>query len=196
MDERGVLLIPEIISGLIHEKSQIGGKMHVTELKMKMTWVDAENPQETIPCEWYAQGTDQHEKGVGKALTYAEKFFILKFFNIATDQDDPDSFEAKISGEKPPKQADTKPASNKSPDTPDGEMSAAQWKFIEKCGKDEGLSKEETIELVKWVAGTLNVPPRHWKVAKSLLPLEAFQEQIEKYNEHRQIDTSKDDIGY
>jgi hypothetical protein len=65
------------------------------------------------------------------------------------------------------------------------EMSPKQWSFIEKCGKDEGLSKEETVELVKWVAETMNTEPRHWKVAKALLPLEAFQGQIEKYNKHR-----------
>ena len=27
------------------------------------------------------------EKGVGKALTYGKKYFLLKFFNIATDKD-------------------------------------------------------------------------------------------------------------
>ena len=38
---------------------------------------------------------DDGEKGVGKALTYAEKYFMLKFFNIPTDKDDPDSFQKK-----------------------------------------------------------------------------------------------------
>jgi len=85
---------------------------------------------------------------------------------------------------------------NKAPDKPDGEMSKAQWGFIEKCGKDEKLSKDETIELVKWVAKTLNVEPRHWKVAKALLPLEAFQAQVEKYSEFRNESTEDNEIPY
>ena len=40
---------------------------------------------------FYGQGVDiSGEKGVGKALTYAEKYFLLKFFNIPTDEADPD----------------------------------------------------------------------------------------------------------
>jgi hypothetical protein len=60
-----------------------------------MEWVDTESGESyTIP--WYGQGVDlAGEKGVGKALTYAEKYFILKQFNIPTDKDDPDSFQDK-----------------------------------------------------------------------------------------------------
>ena len=69
-----------------------------TELDLEFTWINAENPEETIVCPWYGQGVDSGEKGVGKALTYAEKYFILKQFNIATDKDDPDSFQKKAEG--------------------------------------------------------------------------------------------------
>lgn len=34
-----------------------------------------------------------YAEGIGKALTYAEKYFLLKQFNIPTDNDDPDSFQ-------------------------------------------------------------------------------------------------------
>jgi hypothetical protein len=62
-----------------------------------------------ITCTWYGQGVDiAGEKGVGKAMTYAEKYFMLKFFNIPTDKDDPDSFQDKLDKEdkedKAPKQ--------------------------------------------------------------------------------------------
>jgi hypothetical protein len=64
---------------------------------MVMTWINADDPKEIIECIWYAQGVDiAGEKGVGKALTYAEKTFMLKFFNIPTDKDDPDSFQQKL----------------------------------------------------------------------------------------------------
>lgn len=105
LDELGLLLIPRIISpNVLTETVESTDKFgnpkktttYFTELHMTMTWVNAENPDETVECPWYAQGVDiAGEKGVGKALTYGEKYFMLKFFNIATDKDDPDSFQQK-----------------------------------------------------------------------------------------------------
>lgn len=63
-------------------------------LKMKMTWVDIETG-ETDVNEWYSSGVNGDEKGLGSALTYAERYFMLKYFNIPTDEDDPDSFQTK-----------------------------------------------------------------------------------------------------
>ena len=96
MDRLGVLLKPDIKGHIFHHKAITKASMHHTELEMTFTWVDAENPKDIIVCDWYSQGCDQHEKGVGKALTYAEKFFILKFMNIATDKDDPDAFQKRL----------------------------------------------------------------------------------------------------
>jgi hypothetical protein len=65
-------------------------------LDLEYTWINADNPEETIVIPFYGQGVDiAGEKGVGKALTYAEKYFLLKQFNIATDKDDPDAFQEK-----------------------------------------------------------------------------------------------------
>lgn len=114
MDELGLLLIPRITGKEISE-SQIEFKdasgnvtkrttTYFTELIMTMTWINAEKPDETIECPWYGQGVDiAGEKGVGKALTYAEKYFILKQFNIATDKDDPDAFQEKNQPPEPKK---------------------------------------------------------------------------------------------
>lgn len=95
MDEYNLLLVSKVLSHTLHEKNQNKAKEHLTELEIEFTWVNADNPEEQIVCPWYGQGLDTGEKGVGKALTYAEKYFILKFFNIATDKDDPDAFQKK-----------------------------------------------------------------------------------------------------
>ena len=109
MDELGLLLIPRVVSKEVSEhETAKGGKEYFTELCMEFTWINADQPEETIVCSWYGQGLDNGEKGVGKAMTYAEKYFMLKFFNIATDKDDPDSFQQKH-GEESPKSKD-KPA--------------------------------------------------------------------------------------
>ena len=84
MDKEGILLEPSINSAKVTP-----GKQLLTELTMYMTWKDVETGEKFM-YPWYAQGMDQGEKGVGKALTYAEKYFLLKYFNIPTDQDDPD----------------------------------------------------------------------------------------------------------
>jgi len=104
MDELGLLLVPsvedhkvstETIEYMEKEKPK-KTTTYFTELVMTMTWINAEKPEEKISCNWYGQGVDiAGEKGVGKALTYAEKYFMLKFFNIATDKDDPDTFQEK-----------------------------------------------------------------------------------------------------
>lgn len=106
MDEVGLLLIPEITGhnlreSTVEQKNDKGDVFkktttYFTELDMNFTWVNADEPKETIVTKWYGQGVDiAGEKGVGKALTYAEKYFLLKYFNIATDNDDPDSFQDK-----------------------------------------------------------------------------------------------------
>jgi hypothetical protein len=94
MDAQGLLLIPSVKSERVldHTTSK-GAHWYFTVLTVEFTWVNAELPEERITCQWTGQGLDDGEKGVGKALTYAEKFFMLKFFNIPTDKDDPDSFQ-------------------------------------------------------------------------------------------------------
>lgn len=91
MDKQGLLLIPEVRDAKITEHRTLKGNVEfLTELKVAYTWVNAEEPTQTHTMLWYGQGMDTGEKGVGKALTYAEKYFLLKQFNIATDNADPD----------------------------------------------------------------------------------------------------------
>lgn len=105
MADKKVLLEPRILESNVREYSTKSGTTQLlTELKMTMTWINAEDPDEKIEIPWYAQGMDlAGEKGVGKALTYGEKYFMLKYFNIATDESDPDAFQEKVEATKPPK---------------------------------------------------------------------------------------------
>jgi len=96
MNEQGILLVAAVVNTrLISTPNRNQVLSHFTELDMVMEWVDVETG-DTVAIPWYGQGVDlAGEKGVGKALTYAEKYFILKQFNIPTDKDDPDSFQEK-----------------------------------------------------------------------------------------------------
>lgn len=101
MDELGLLLIPQIDGATVREGvTRSGTARYLTEMTMLMRWIDTESGEQ-LDVPWYAQGVDlAGEKGVGKALTYGEKYFLLKFFHVATKKDDPDSDGRTGSGEK------------------------------------------------------------------------------------------------
>lgn len=104
MDEEKLILIPQITNKNTEtSQNRKGSTVIFTELMMTMTWVNSDNPDEKLECQWYAQGIDTAgEKGVGKALTYGEKYFLLKFFNVATDDLDPDAFQENAKAQKAP----------------------------------------------------------------------------------------------
>lgn len=95
MDEQKLLLVPNVTASRFHLKSG-DQEQHYVELDMTFTWVDTEKPDARIICNWVGHGTDSGEKSIGKAVTYAEKTFLLKFFNIATDRDDPDAHQEEL----------------------------------------------------------------------------------------------------
>lgn len=108
LDDLGLLLITRVVGHQLHSETveymdrdkPKKTTTYFTELELEMEWVNVENPTETIKIPFYAQGVDiAGEKGVGKALTYGEKYFMLKEFNIATDKDDPDSFQRRFEDE-------------------------------------------------------------------------------------------------
>lgn len=100
MDQHKLLLIPLVTAAQLHEgTTKSGTSRYLTELTLTMAWLDTETG-ERMDVPWYSQGVDlAGEKGVGKALTYAEKYFLLKFFHVPTKKDDPDGQDRTRSGE-------------------------------------------------------------------------------------------------
>jgi len=92
MNELKLLLEPSIAGHILHEgTTRSGTTRYMTEIDIIFTWVDVETG-ETRKIPFYAQGVDlAGEKGVGKALTYAEKYFLMKYFHVPTSKDDPDN---------------------------------------------------------------------------------------------------------
>ena len=88
MDELQILLMPSVtahkVNGETVEYTDNNGKpkkttTYFTELDIVYQWINAEKPDEIITCPWYGQGVDiAGEKGVGKALTYAEKILYAE----------------------------------------------------------------------------------------------------------------------
>jgi hypothetical protein len=68
-----------------------GAKTEIlSKVMMRFTWVDCETGEKDENL-FGANGQNDFEKGLGSALTYAERYFLLKFFHINTDEDDIDN---------------------------------------------------------------------------------------------------------
>lgn len=94
MDELGILLVQQI-DGIENERIDYNTKNGVksellSKVDMTFTWIDAESGDK-LSVPFGANGMNNWDKGLGSALTYAERYFLLKFFHIATDEDDVDA---------------------------------------------------------------------------------------------------------
>lgn len=62
----------------------------LSKVMIRFTWIDVETGEKDENL-FGANGQNDWDKGVGSAMTYAERYFLLKFFHIATDEDDIDN---------------------------------------------------------------------------------------------------------
>lgn len=63
---------------------------------MIFTWVNNDNPEERVDVPWILVGHQgDGSQSFGSGLSYSMRYFLLKFFNIATPDDDPDKWRSK-----------------------------------------------------------------------------------------------------
>lgn len=93
MNELKLILKQEVVEVVNHREdydTRNGSKSEMfTSVKQLFTWIDVETGDRE-EVRWHANGQNSWDKGFGSALTYAERYFLLKFFHIPTDEDDPD----------------------------------------------------------------------------------------------------------
>lgn len=112
LDKMGLLLIPEIVPGTFQahveefntEKfdKKLGDVVKerkyeaLTSGQMTFTWVNIDKPEEKLVIPWAFAGQQADaSQAFGSGLTYCTRYFLLKFFNIATTEDDPDNWRSK-----------------------------------------------------------------------------------------------------
>jgi len=111
MDKYSLSLIPGIVQETVAvrpyhtKKTKASGKgtfyeENVNEVlvsaDMTFTWVNNKNPEERIVVPWILVGHQSDgSQSFGSGLSYAMRYFLLKFFNIATPDDDPDKWRSK-----------------------------------------------------------------------------------------------------
>lgn len=104
MNELSVLLTSHVKKADLTKESNptiknADAKVFCVSLEMEMIFHDAET-DETMSIPWFAFGknaTDPSMAG-GSALTYFERYFIMKQFNIPTTKDDPEFLKEQVRG--------------------------------------------------------------------------------------------------
>lgn len=146
MNELGVLLMPEVTTQDFHEhhykdkynKDKIDFIVHGN---LSYTWVNAEKPDDFIKVPFYYTGQQEDiSKAFGSGLTYSERYFIIKFFNLPTDADDPDAKDT--SGRA--KQTQQKPAAQQGPKTVSNSITETQKQSI--LTKTGNIAKAQGID--------------------------------------------------
>lgn len=82
-------------SGELVSKSTYNGQDKETRrlyvrIRTVYRFVNVDNPDESISIDTYGDGVDSQDKAPGKAMTYADKYALLKAYKIMTG-DDPDT---------------------------------------------------------------------------------------------------------
>lgn len=95
MAKLGVYLHQSVIEHRLEPlyETRAGGTMYLTTVQVSFTWVDGATGETwPVPGVFPGTGADTGDKGVYKALTGAEKYFLMKTFLIGTG-DDPEGDE-------------------------------------------------------------------------------------------------------
>ena len=94
MDKLGLILTQEVLdikNEPITYMTRNGEKTEMfTTVHIRFTWVDTDDGSQMVN-EFFANGMNAWDKGLGSALTYAERYYLMKTFHIATDDDDVDA---------------------------------------------------------------------------------------------------------
>ncbi|WP_145232658.1 ERF family protein [Staphylococcus arlettae] len=97
MIEHNLLLVPNTTNEqwTTHTyKNKKGNEVidFVVEMDLNYKWINADKPEEQLEISYHAFGQQSDiSQAHGTALTYAERYFLMKFFNIPTDEDDADA---------------------------------------------------------------------------------------------------------
>lgn len=59
----------------------------MSRIKTTYRFVNVDNPAEFVETTTFAEGIDAQDKGSGKAMTYADKYALMKAYKISTGED-------------------------------------------------------------------------------------------------------------
>lgn len=114
MEKYSLSLVPSVIPNTLivepypykkTKRDKVEGKVvtyeeNVNEIlvqaEMAYTWVNNDDPSEVVTVPWVMVGQQSDaSQSFGSALTYSMRYFLLKYFNVSTPEDDPDNWRSK-----------------------------------------------------------------------------------------------------
>ena len=128
----------------------------IVEGDLDYVWIDAENPEETWEIKWQYYGAQNDiSKAFGSALTYSERYLLLKSLGLPTDEEDPDSRDT--SGKTPKKPETRRPfkkqEETQSPEEAVTEHNKKRYQAIVRAVAggilDSGLEPEAKVTMAK-----------------------------------------------
>ena len=149
MDDNCLLLKTEVLSienvrqdyqGKYAEKNEI-----LSKVMMRFTWIDTETGDKDENL-FGANGQNGWDKGVGSALTYGERYFLMKYFHVQTDADDIDNPEIRPEEDAKPLKKDLPP------------LTKEGYEYLLEMGNDDEIRTALT---------TRKIHPKHQEILKS-----------------------------
>ncbi|AUM66345.1 hypothetical protein C0R09_18480 [Brevibacillus laterosporus] len=117
MREHGLVIIP------IHQEHSKVDQLTTVNVRYRIVDVDTGDSIEAVSS---GTGADTQDKGVGKAMTYAYKYLLLRTFAIPTGEDPDKVSSAELDEKKPKDQSKAQPNVNDSKEA----VLKAKWQML------------------------------------------------------------------
>lgn len=112
MEQKHLTLIPKIVPGTmkVTPYTYMKNKLHpktkelydeinnevLVSAEMVYSWINNDDPTETVDVPWIMVGQQSDaSQSFGSGLTYSYRYFLLKYFGVATVEDDPDNWRSR-----------------------------------------------------------------------------------------------------
>ena len=118
----------------------------IVEGELFYEWINADEPtdRQRVSFEYYGQQNDI-SKAFGSALTYSERYLLLKSLGAPTDEDDPD----KHTDDKKQRQTTTPPPTQRPQNAPQERREKSKWAQVNDLIKDSEITLASVNE---WIA--------------------------------------------
>ena len=118
----------------------------IVEGKLCYEWINAEDPtdRQRVSFEYYGQQNDI-SKAFGSALTYSERYLLLKSLGAPTDEDDPDKHTEDKTQKKPATKAPTTATPQK---TAQERREKSKWAEVNELIKDSDITLASVNEWI------------------------------------------------
>ncbi len=77
-------------------KTTTGKTSYMTRIKTVYRFVNVDRPEDFLETTTFAEGIDSQDKGSGKAMTYSDKYALMKSYKISTGEDVDEGTDAEV----------------------------------------------------------------------------------------------------